>query len=393
MEHWTLPPGPALELEELERTLRDEGSAERAGRFVRGGHWRNFFGLYSESNRMHRKAQLLSELCRSRGDPPAARQAIGRAQCNDAYWHGVFGGLYLAHLRNAVWESLAEAEALLREGEALEVEALDVDADGAIDLWVHSSAFSCVVSPARGGAVLELTRLAERRNLADVLTRRWESYHRSRATPIEGAAVASQAAVPGEVTADPAGAPAPDAADAPAGMPSIHELEEQLSFQSLPPLDPDDRTLTVERVLPELLTCERYARADYEPIRSWARVPMEVAWAASSEAVEVRLADAGRGALEKSMQLDPDGILEISFRWDPAAFPPDARFAPELSLAAPVELAYEPTPDDEWRYDIRTVSKSERGAEETVQGLSITPLWPCSLGAARLRIGRILTGS
>ena len=35
---------------------------------------------------------------------------------------------------------------------------------------------------------------------------------------------------------------------------------------------------------------------------------------------------------------------------------------------------------------IRSVSRSERGTEETVQGWSVTPLWPAALGEARLRI-------
>ena len=33
-----------------------------------------------------------------------------RSQCNDAYWHGVFGGLYLNHLREAAYSNLLRAE-------------------------------------------------------------------------------------------------------------------------------------------------------------------------------------------------------------------------------------------------------------------------------------------
>ena len=40
-----------------------------------------------------------------------ARRALHRAQCNCAYWHGLFGGLYLGHLRHAVFENLLRAEA------------------------------------------------------------------------------------------------------------------------------------------------------------------------------------------------------------------------------------------------------------------------------------------
>jgi hypothetical protein len=76
--------------------------------------------------------------------------------------------------------------------------------------------------------------------------------------------------------------------------------------------------------------------------------------------------------------------------WDPAAFPRESRFAPELSFSGDLELTTDGHESTVWRYEIRTLSKSERGAEETVQGLSVTPLWSSQLGEARLRfeVGR-----
>jgi alpha-amylase/alpha-mannosidase (GH57 family) len=103
MEAWSLPAPAAIRLLRLERDLGEERMAGPDGALVRGAHWRNFFVKYPESNRMHKKMQALSALARRRGDPPEVRRAIGRAQCNDAYWHGVFGGLYLPHLREAIW--------------------------------------------------------------------------------------------------------------------------------------------------------------------------------------------------------------------------------------------------------------------------------------------------
>jgi hypothetical protein len=35
------------------------------------------------------------------------------AQANDAYWHGLFGGLYLPHLRRAIWNNLLKLEPAL----------------------------------------------------------------------------------------------------------------------------------------------------------------------------------------------------------------------------------------------------------------------------------------
>src|SRR6266536_4346352 len=153
METWALPPKAAARLVALERDLGQERVSGPDGALVRGWHWRNFLVKYPEANRMHKKMLVLSALCRERGDPPAARRAIGRAQCNAAYWHGVCGGLYLPHLRAAIWRNLALAEGELRRGEGRAVERLDLDGDGVEELWIHSDSFSALVSPQRGGVI------------------------------------------------------------------------------------------------------------------------------------------------------------------------------------------------------------------------------------------------
>ena len=361
MEGWSLPPDGALRLRDLEAKLGDELLNPRSRALVRGGHWRNFLARYPESNRMHKKARALSELCRARGNPPAARRAIGRAQCNDAYWHGVFGGLYLRHLRDAVWANLAEAEAALRYGEPLAVEVGDADGDGHPEVRIHGAAFSALVSPARGGAVEELTIFASRRNLANVLTRRREAYHHP--TP-----------------------PAETVGSEPGGMPSIHEMERGIRFDAPPPFDFEERALLVDRVLPPDAERGTYEQGRARALASWARASLDMRIEAAEGQVELVLARAAHPALEKRLRFTDDGVLHASYRWDPAAFPADAWFAPEISLGAPAELEYEPAPGREWRYEIVTVSKSEHGTEESVQGVSITPLWPAALGEARLTV-------
>jgi len=361
MELWSLPPRAAETLDQVGRRVGDDA---RAMHVLRGGHWRNFLAKYDESNRMHKKAQLLSELCRQAGDPEDARRAVGRAQCNDPYWHGVFGGLYLRHLRNAIWASLAEAERLLRAGEALAWERRDVDGDGREEVLVHSDMFSALVEPHRGGRLAELTHFASGINLADVLTRRREGYHR---TSVEGADVAAHET--------------PDDA-----MPSIHELEEGLKLDRLPPVDLDVRAVGVARVLAADVEEAPYRAADYRPVRSWADEALEAEVAADQDGVTVLMKSHGDGRLETSLSFSSDGSVSIDYRWDAGAFPPGAYFAPELSVAHDPGFDFEPTPERVWRYDIVTVSKKESGYEETVQGESVTPLWPCAEGRARVRI-------
>jgi hypothetical protein len=357
MESWALPPDAATRLARLEDELGFDRLAGPDGALVRGGHWRNFLVRYPEANRMQKKAQALSALCRSRGDPAAPRRAIGRAQCNDAYWHGVFGGLYLPHLRRAIWHQLALAEGELRRGEPIGVERLDFDGDGFEELWIHSAVFSALVSPRRGGAVEEYTVFDARLNYADVLTRRREAYH---------APSAGQAAPP----------------KAPDGAPSIHDIEKGLRLARLPPVDGDARALFVDRVLPGALTLEAFSNAQYEPVASWAGVPMEAEVRTTSDAVEVVCRAPG---LEKRLRCGADGSLGVAYRWDPTAIPHGALFAPELSLAHRVDFTCTPGADV-WSFPIATVSKSERGLDETVQGQSFVPRWPVALGEARITI-------
>jgi alpha-amylase len=335
MEGWSLPAHAQQRLTALETELGEERLQGPDGGLVRGAHWRNFLVKYAESNRMHKTMVALSALARSRGDPPEARRAIGRAQCNDAYWHGVFGGLYLPLLRGAVWRQLAIAERALRRGEALACETLDLDADGSDELWLHSSAFSAVVSPRRGGAIEVFSRFQEEVNLADALTRRRESYHQT-----------------------------PDGA---AG--------------DLPPADLDVRAILVDRVLPGWLHADAYARAEYTPLASWAGTPMTAEMRERGTECDVALKG---GGLEKTLTFTAAGGLRAAYRWDPAAFPADAVFAPELSLTRDVAIIAPGA--DVWSYTITTVAKSERGLEETRQGVAITPRWPVSLGQAQLEI-------
>ena len=363
MEAWSLPPDAALRLARLERDLGDARVSGPDGALIRGAHWRNFLVKYSESNRMHKKMMALSALSRRRGDPPGVRRAIGRAQCNDAYWHGVFGGLYLPHLRDAVWRNLAQAEAGLRAGERLGCEVFDFDGDGNDEIWIHSAAFSALISPARGGAVEEYTVFAEGINYANTLTRRREAYLD---LALERAAEH----------------PAP----AEGSTASIHDIEEGLRLDVRPPVDPDDRALFVDRLLPHGVTLEEYARGDSWALVSWARRRCDYAVEERRGAVEVvcTVPD-GRERLEKRIRIDAAGRIVVRWRWDPSAAESGDLFATELSLAGPVRLACTPAAD-EWRFDIETLAKSERGLDRTRQGESVTLRWPVELGGAAVEL-------
>ena len=365
MEGWSLPPAAAARLAGIERDLGAERLAGPDGALVRGAHWKNFFVKYPESNRMHKKAQLLSALCRARGNPDGARRAIGRAECNDAYWHGVFGGLYLPHLRAAIWRNLAAAEGALRANESLAVERLDVDGDGFDEIWIHSASFSAVVSPARGGVVEEYTLFDHGINYAATLARRREAYHQ-------------------------AAPPSPDeiAAALTAGStPSIHDLEKGLRLERLPPVDRDARAIFVDRVLAADLPLEAYAQGEYSALVSWAgtRFVAEVERHDGEVDIVCRPGEGTAGQMEKRLRFGADGHLVVMYHWDPGALPAAAFFAVELSLAQPLRVRSVPAAEA-WSFRITTVSKSERGLDETVQGQSITPRWPVASGEGRIEV-------
>lgn len=116
MNEWTLPAHAAAVYDEVVEREKREGRYERTKPFVRGGIWKNFFMRYPESNWMHKRMLGLSDRLAalpSGGRTAALTDHLYRAQANDAYWHGLFGGLYLPHLRREVYCNLLKLEAAL----------------------------------------------------------------------------------------------------------------------------------------------------------------------------------------------------------------------------------------------------------------------------------------
>jgi alpha-amylase len=191
--HWSLPPRAQHELDALMQKLAAAKLDESARPFLRGATWRNFLARYPEAARLEQRMIRTSELTRQMGlRPPEGLQvpsqlhpavrALFRGQCNCAYWHGVFGGLYLPFLRDAVIDELLGARAQLeamrgdQEG-APHAEVADLDADGVDEVLLEGSGWSIWIAPRRGGMVDVLDHWPTRRNLANVIARRREAYH------------------------------------------------------------------------------------------------------------------------------------------------------------------------------------------------------------------------
>lgn len=184
MMHWALPADAYLDYEKLEEHLKEEGMYEQYSRFFRGGFWRNFLVKYPEANNLHKKMLRISDRARklqSKGkDVNIALNKIWSAQCNDPYWHGIFGGLYLTNLRSTAYRNLISAENELDKVEGkklIRYELTDFDKDGKEELIIESPNFNIYIDPNYGGQIFEFDFKPVEFNIADVMTRRKEGYH------------------------------------------------------------------------------------------------------------------------------------------------------------------------------------------------------------------------
>ena len=228
MGEWALPPADTRIFTALVKTATEHDLPER--RFLRGGFWRNFQVRYREINDLHK--QMLRVSAKVAAMPPgpdrdAALDHLYRGQSNDCYWHGLFGGIYIVHMRLATYAHLIAAEDIADEarlvdeappvlagggpaavgGTSLEAAVagagvawlareetagaaqadpsapargsavLDADMDGVPEAYLASAGQIVVVDLAEGAAIgswdLRATRLA----LASVMRRRPEAYH------------------------------------------------------------------------------------------------------------------------------------------------------------------------------------------------------------------------
>lgn len=189
MMAWALPPRRQRELKEVRETLAQHPTiSEKCAPFLRGGFWRNFLTKYAEANNMQKRMLRVSKRladCRRRlGESPLMDEAeryLHQGQCNCAYWHGQFGGLYLNHLRTAVYEHLIRAENTLDQieqlGEAVRATAVDFDGDGQLEHVLENGEVAAFVDPNDGGTIFELDYKPGHFNLLNTLTRREEPYH------------------------------------------------------------------------------------------------------------------------------------------------------------------------------------------------------------------------
>ncbi len=213
MMEWALPTAARREYESFRHRLTQEGWEERWGTFLSGGTWKGFLSKYDEANHMVRKMYRVSSKVEHTvsgavgdGTPragdqvvadqgadavvAAAREALWKGQCNCAYWHGVFGGIYLPHLRSAIYQHLIRAENLLdagqESGRVVSAEVTDHDLDGNHEVLLESKKVNAYVHPSRGGMLFELDLRRAEWNALATMARHEEAYHNALENSLPG---------------------------------------------------------------------------------------------------------------------------------------------------------------------------------------------------------------
>jgi 4-alpha-glucanotransferase len=383
--------------------------------FLRGGFFRNFQAKYSESFLMTRRGQLLSaEMDRDTtaaaaaraGLPDDGRRDLWRAMCNCGYWHGIFGGLYLPHIRRSVGRHLCRARRLLDAAPhlgATRCVSIDVDADGHDEIEMHTPSLGLLLEPARGAALSVLDLKAQEAPLGHTLTRRIEIYHQ-----------------------DMAASPGDGARGNEPGRRSIHEIEAGATEEMRAMVVADDRPRAslVDRFLPagttprDLMGGLAPDLGDFFAGR-YEVVSVESPGEGGHGPARVALSRQGRvkGAsvtVHKSVAVQGER-LEAAYRLD-GDLPAGTLFAVELNLALvesmgrvrlldgaaegrvltlseaahagpasrlqvqddhqDVDLRLELLhPAAVWHYPVRTVSRSEKGYEANYQGSALLIVW------------------
>jgi 4-alpha-glucanotransferase len=360
-----------------------------------GGFWRNFISRYPEVNAMHKKMLRVSGRVEAAGSPPEAVTHLLRAQANDAYWHGVFGGVYLPHLRSAVWRNLLAAERAASQSEGeLRIEVADYDFDGDFELLLEAPAQNVFMSAAQGGAVLEWD--VNGRNAADCMARREEPYHRQLREGASGAGVTTESE--------------PVRVQEKGLEKRLHyDRRRRLVFQAYLVA----RGATVRQaVRSQLWELGNFAAGAFD-LRRGATMERTERVESGRHAVEVRMAKSFRvsasvpdlelnvtlnadgGRLDALLVVEcnlalPGGVADGTIAGQPLAKPVDLGSVTEVALRQPqaaAEYRFQvPAGGRIWYYPIETVNNSEGGFERIVQGACLLAVHPVRLSSTPVKL-------
>ena len=367
--------------------------------------------------RVHHKVYQASSV--ASGD--AGLEELWRGQCNCPYWHGVFGGVYLNHIRQGVYRHLITAEntadKMLHQGQPwIEWEMADFDSDTVEELLIEGEAQNLYLDLADGASLFEWDLRRLKHNLGAVMTRRPEAYHQ---VLIESERKRKE--VPEQPT--------------PEGVKTIHEIvrAKQKGLDQHLHYDWYRRASLIDHFLGAGTTIKDFLRCNYEEAGDFVDQPYESKVKAVGDGLKVRLKRDGhvwfggsslpfRVEKELSVKAAEEGMRVKYHLTNMADTPLNAVFAtewnlslteashrnhcyysvstksgkprklaniqnvtdvnaifitdPDLSLALSLTVGQ---PARLWRFPIETISNSEDGFEITYQGSCILLSWAFEL--------------
>jgi hypothetical protein len=432
MTEWVLPPDETSVFVDLLEAARERN--DPAARFLRGGFWRNYAARYREINELHKQMLRVSEKVAAMAPGPERDSALDhlyQGQSNDCYWHGLFGGIYIVHMRMATLahliaaEDLADAQAV-RLGigygmAAYGARMYDTDLDAIDELLAGSPGQTVVVDLADGAGITTWDLRATRLALASVMRRRPEAYH-ARLIAHEGHG--------------PAGAA--DAREAAAGGPkTIHDIVsvKEPGLSKLLHYDDHERRSGLVHLLAADTPADGrpFVTGDYAELGDFVEGDFEAVEYHDDRLVARRAGTLGSGdrattiVVTKTFIFDGDRMspslaletavenagrrpveFELAVEWNidlmggghnPAAYydvagertPHDAGGQLESSASiafgndyegARIEASAEPAARLTW-YPVETVSNSEAGFERSYQGSCLLFRWPISLAPGK----------
>jgi hypothetical protein len=416
MGEWALPADESLV---FSRILHEAVADHRPeARWLRGAFWRNFQVKYREINDLHKRMLRVSAAVDAMAPGPdrdAALDHLYQGQSNDCYWHGLFGGIYISHMRLATHEHLIAAEDLAEAatGTCDRAETRDLDMDGVDDVLLSDPGQVVNVDLDGGAGIGTWDIRAVRHALTAVMRRRPEAYH----------------ATLRAFEATDHVAPDDGAGDGPASIHDAVRVKEAGLAQRLV-YDAYERRSGLVRALPTDATAAEWATAraselgdavaggftlvEVAPGRCVTRRDATIAGAAVSVTKTLRLGGNRRApTLALTVDLDhragPVIDARIGIEWaltmlggggNPAAWwdvggvrsaHDRAGTASDLTTIAQgnddVGLSVTTTTSsgaDAWWAPIETVSNSEDGFERVYQGSALLLSWPIRLDAGAI---------
>lgn len=412
MTEWALPEPAQRRYEAAAKKLTAAGVYDEAKPFIRGGFWRNFKIKYPETNRMYGKMLHVSRKVRALASNKKkfaeAQRELFRGQCNCSYWHGVFGGLYLPHLRWAVYEHLIAAERIAdavahKNPKWTDTEQYDLDLDLNDEIALGNPFLKAAFKPDTGGHMIEFDVRDKGVNLLGILTRRREAYH----------AHLLETSSPGQ-----------------GEVKSIHDIHasKQPDLDKRLQYDSHLRESLVDYFLPPDFTLDQAAQGHVVPWGDFVVGEFEAGVSRAKDVAVLTMLRRGRtGAgtatdITKVVRLTPNepaiqveygirntdsvaltAVFGVEFNLAMLSADESARFycldsdepaAPltaqqefpertvltvrDLHLGIDVVLSFS-APSQVWVYPVQTVSQSESGFELVYQGSCIMPRWAITI--------------